>query len=76
MNGPTAPRRFRLVRHEDPSGVSGLGIVANGVQFPDGNVAVRWCCPDLPPSTAVWDSIEAVMAVHGHGGKTVLEWID
>jgi hypothetical protein len=24
----------------------------------------------------VWDSIESVVAIHGHGGATVVEWID
>lgn len=72
----TAARRFRLVRHEDVSGVSGTGVVAHGVQWPDGSVAVRWAVPDLPPSTAVWDDIEAVEHVHGHRGKTEVEWID
>lgn len=69
-------RRFRLWRHEDVSGVSGVGVVAHGVQWPDGTVAVRWATPELPPSTAVWEGIEAVERVHGHGGKTEVEWID
>lgn len=72
----TTGRRFRLFRHEDVSGVSGVGVVAHGVQFPDGTVAMRWATPGLPPSGAFWDSIEAVEAVHGHSGKTVVEWVD
>lgn len=72
----TSGRRFRLVRHEDVSTISGTGVVAHGVQWPDGAVALRWAIPDLPPSTAVWDSIEAVEAIHGHQGKTEVEWID
>lgn len=75
-SGLSVGRRFILVRHEDVSTVSGTGVVAQGVQFPDGSVALRWCCPGLPPSTAVWDSVEAVIAVHGHQGKTEIEWVD
>lgn len=67
-------RRFVLQRHSDPSGVSGTGVVALGVEFPDGAVTLRW--PGLNPSTACWGSIEAVLAVHGHGGQTVVEWVD
>lgn len=74
--GPVASRRFRLVRHEDVSGVSGTGVITHGVEWPDGAVCVRWSVPGMPPSTSVWDSIEHVIAVHGHQGKTEVEWID
>jgi hypothetical protein len=67
-------RRFRLVRHHDVSGVSGTGPVAEGVQFTDGAVALRWY-GDYP-TTTVWDGIESVVAIHGHGGATVVEWLD
>lgn len=45
-----------------------------GVQFDDGACAIRWVS-DYPSNTH-HDSIENVIAVHGHGGKTVVEWID
>lgn len=68
------PCRFRLNRLEDVSGVSGTGIVAEGTLWTDGSVAVRWVTET--PCTAIWDNLEALMAVHGHGGCTVVEWID
>lgn len=68
------PRRFRLIRHFDVSGVSGIGDVAEGVQFADGAVALRW--KGDHPSTVAWDSIGAILAVHGHHGATDLEWLD
>jgi hypothetical protein len=34
-------RLFLLIRNEDVSGVSGTGIVAEGVEFSDGTVAMR-----------------------------------
>ena len=67
-------RRFRLIRHHDVSGVSGTGPVAEGVQFTDGAVALRWY-GDYP-TTTVWDAIESVIAIHGHQGATEVEWID
>jgi hypothetical protein len=72
----TSARRFRLVRYEDVSGVSGIGVVAHGVQWPDGTCALRWAVPGLDPSTAHWESIEAIGRTHGHHGKTEVEWID
>ncbi|MEV5967869.1 hypothetical protein AB0L70_39250 [Kribbella sp. NPDC051952] len=67
-------RRFKLIRHQDVSGVSGTGPVAEGVQFTDGAVALRWY-GDYP-TTTVWDGIDSVVAIHGHGGATEVEWID
>lgn len=68
------PRRFRLLRHHDPSGISGTGVVAYGVQFPDGNVVTRW--NGQIAQTCVWASIDDVEAIHGHNGATTVEWID
>lgn len=72
----TCARRFRLVRHQDVSGVSGTGVVAHGVEWPDGTVSMRWSVPGLPAAFANWDGIEAIMQVHGHEGATEVEWID
>jgi len=66
--------RFRLVRCEDETGVSGAGHVADGVQFSDGACAMRWRTDTT--STAVYDSIEDVVRIHGHNGKTQVEWWD
>jgi len=68
------PRRFRLLRHVDVSGVSGTGVVAEGVEFSDGSAALRW--HGDYPTTTVWESIGSLVAVHGHQGATVVEWID
>lgn len=62
-------KTFALVRDHDVSGVSGTGLVAEGVEFSDGRVAIRWVTGEHR-STVTWDSIEAVQAIHGHGGAT------
>ncbi|WP_328992508.1 hypothetical protein OG394_39605 [Kribbella sp. NBC_01245] len=67
-------RRFVLDRLVDVSMVSGVGQVAEGVEFSDGSVALRW--PGETPCTAVFPAIEAVIRVHGHGGMTVVRWLD
>ncbi|MFD3407015.1 hypothetical protein ACFWUU_40405 [Kribbella sp. NPDC058693] len=67
-------RRFLLHRHVDVSGVSGTGPVAEGVEFSDGTATVRWLSDT--PCTAVWPNLAAVLAVHGHDGKTVVLWLD
>ena len=67
-------RRFHLVRDEDESGVSGVGLVAWGCVFPDGKAVLRWCV-ELT-STAVYDSVDELVAIHGHNGRTRIEWVD
>lgn len=68
-------KTFSLQRDFDVSGISGTGLVAEGVQFSDGTVVVRWITGDHH-STVAWDSIEAVEAIHGHGGLTQVVWSD
>ena len=67
-------RIFRLVRDDDVTGVSGTGVVAEGIEFSDGRVAIRWIVGEHR-STATWDNINAVIAIHGHNGATILDWV-
>ena len=67
-------RRFRLVRVEDVSGVSGTGVVAEGVVFATGKVVLSWCSDY--PSVTVYDSSQDLLAVHGHNGRTQVDWLD
>ena len=39
-------RRFDLIREEDESGVSGTGVVAVGIEFPNGYVELQWLNDD------------------------------
>lgn len=59
---------FHLVRHEDISGISGTGVVAEGVQWSNGQVTLCW--RGEHSSVAVWPSLEDAMAIHGHDGAT------
>lgn len=67
-------RRFQLERDVDETGISGTGLVAWGVLFPDGKVITRW--NGLIAQVSVWESIEDVRAVHGHNGLTRVVWLD
>lgn len=68
------PRRFRLERNEDVSGVSGTGHVADGVLFPDGTTVIRWRTKHR--STTVYESLGDCIRIHGHGGATRVGFID
>lgn len=67
-------RRFELHRSEDVTGVSGTGVVVEGVEFADGRCAYRWLGPTA--TTTVADSIADVEKVHGHDGRTAVVWLD
>ena len=65
---PQRPCMFYLLRRHDHSGVSGTGVVAEGIEFTDGRVAMRWLTDTA--STCTYDSMDDVIGVHGHGGST------
>lgn len=67
-------RRFRLIRKEDPTGVSGVGRVAEGVLFTDGNASLRWLGENA--TTVVHPSMDTIENIHLHGGATFIEWMD
>jgi hypothetical protein len=69
-------RAFVLRRTEDISGVSGTGDVAEGAEFSDGTVSLRWLSAN-PTSVVFHDNgIASVEAVHGHSGATKIVWLD
>ena len=68
-------RRFNLVRAVDVSGVSGTGIVAQGVEFKTGKTVINWCSRDIK-SVTMYDSIDDVLRIHGHGESTKIEFLD
>jgi len=67
-------RRFTLRRGSDVSGVSGTGAVAQGVESDSGVVVLFWLTS--PRSIAIYDSALDLVAIHGHGGATTIEWQD
>lgn len=67
-------RRFELHRDTDITGVSGAGVIVEGVRFSDGRCAYRWLTATA--TTTMADSIDDVMIIHGHDGATRLVWID
>lgn len=78
MNDPAADiqfgKPFVLARDTDVSGVSGTGIVANGILWPDGQAAIHWTGSTYPTTTPHPGGMDSVLAVHGHGGATRVAW--
>ena len=67
-------RRFLLVRERDLTGVSGTGIVAEGVLFSGGCSVLQWLRE--PYAIGMFQSINDLITVHGHEGATHVEFID
>ncbi len=67
-------RRFFLIRDIDESGCSGTGVVAQGMQFDSGRAVMEWLVP--PCSLNIFASVEELISVHGHCGKSRVEFID
>ena len=67
-------RRFILVRIKDLTGVSGTGTVAEGTVFTDGMSVIHWLRE--PYSTGVYQTLDDVIAIHGHEGGTYLHFFD
>lgn len=65
-------RNFKLRRLDDESGVSGTGIIAEGTEFSHGEVALSWLT--VHRSMGFYPNIKELINIHGHGGKTVIEW--
>lgn len=63
---------FKLNRKQDVTGVSGTGIVAEGVIFKSGKVCLCWN-GDIS-SIVIYDTIECVKKIHCHNGSTFIEY--
>jgi hypothetical protein len=70
-------RMFTLVRENDVTGISGTGVVAEGIEFSDGVAVIRWLdtatarkANGVKPTTVIHESIASVVALHGHRRST------
>ena len=72
MESKIKMRLFVLRRTDDESGISGIGDVAEGVEFSNGKCALCWTTQYR--SVAVYDSIRELESIHGHEGKTMVVW--
>jgi hypothetical protein len=65
-------RTFRLVREDDITGVSGTGVVCEGIEFSDGTAVIHWIVGAYRTTTVHPDGVGSVVHIHGHGGATRL----
>ena len=63
-------KTFYLLRKEDVSGTSGTGVVAEGVIFDNGMVAMTWLSEF--PTVTMFPKVKDVMRIHSHEGRTMM----
>lgn len=66
-------RRFQLHRTIDDSGVSGTGIVADGVEFDHQQAVLVW---RGTYRTVEVTTVDTIVTIHGHGGHSHIVWLD
>jgi hypothetical protein len=76
---PSGMRRFTMNRQHDASGVSGTGVVLEGVLFSTGVVVIHWLTPPPRGSISVFESMEQFLSIHVRphpDNKTMIEFED
>lgn len=68
-------RTFKVIRTEDVSGVSGIGVVAEGVVFPSGICVVEWRGENASIDINK-NGVESWLKIHGHEGRTKIQFND
>jgi len=76
---PEGMRCFTLYRQEDETGVSGAGLVVQGVVFANGKAVIQWLAGPDPGDTQVKDSWERFLDTHVKShpvNRTIITWDD
>ena len=76
---PRGIRAFTVFRREDESGVSGDGIVIEGVELATGQCIIHWLFPPPRGGIAVFDSMDDFIKVHigpHPSNKTIITFQD
>ena len=76
---PRGIETFTICRQNDESGVSGTGVVIEGVQYATGQVVLHWLTPAPRGSIAIFESLEDFKRVHVNPhptNKTIITWSD
>tara|TARA_R100001129_G_C5310687_1_gene245087 strand:- start:617 stop:958 length:342 start_codon:yes stop_codon:yes gene_type:complete len=76
---PRGIETFTVCRQSDESGVSGTGVVIEGVQYATGQVVLHWLTPFPKGSIAIFESLTDFKKVHINphpDNKTIITWSD
>jgi hypothetical protein len=69
----TVFKRFKIVRSLDVTGISGLGEIAIGIQWPDQSCSLYWM---KFGTTGSYKNIDQLKSIHCYNNNSLVEWID
>jgi len=61
---PRGIRTFTVARQYDETGISGVGVVIEGVEYATGQVVLHWLFPPPRGGIAIFDSLNDFLKVH------------
>jgi|TARA_R110000751_G_scaffold263158_1_gene362493 hypothetical protein len=64
MRAPEGIRSFTVCRQHDETGISGEGIVVEGVMFATGHTVIHWLTPAPRGSIAFFDAFDDFIKIH------------
>ena len=76
---PRGIRTFTVCRQSDETGVSGEGVVIEGVKLATGQAVIHWLYPPPRGGIAVFDSMDDFIKVHIQphpANKTIITYED
>jgi len=76
---PRGIRTFTVARRNDESGVSGVGVVIEGVQYATGQVVLHWLSPVPFGGIAIFNSLDDFIKIHitpHPSNKTIITFED
>ena len=76
---PRGIRAFTVYRDDDQTGVSGTGVVIEGVKLASGQAVIHWLYPPPRGGIAIFDSMDDFIKVHisSHpANKTIITYED
>jgi len=76
---PRGIETFTVCRQQDESGISGTGVVIEGVEYATGQVVLHWLLPSPRGSIAVFDSMKDFLNIHVEShptNNTIITWAD
>ena len=76
---PEGIRTFTIARQYDETGVSGIGVVIEGVVLATGQAIIHWLTPAPRGALAIFDSMADFIKIHikpHPGNSSILTWDD
>ena len=76
---PEGIRTFTVARQYDETGVSGIGVVIEGVVLATGQAIIHWLTPAPRGALAIFDSMADFIKIHikpHPGNASILTWDD